>query len=87
VGGVNVFGGGIALYDDYGNKVGAIGVSGDTSCADHANAWLIREGLGLDNTPAGDFEKLNLTGTYAALGDHPECGDPAGFYGASMGFN
>src|SRR5438270_4316663 len=35
IGGVNVFGGGLALYNSSGVLVGAIGVSGDTSCADH----------------------------------------------------
>jgi len=53
IGGVNVFGGGLALYDDGGEKIGAIGVSGDTSCTDHVVAWKIREALGLDNVPAG----------------------------------
>ncbi|MGQ0658927.1 MAG: GlcG/HbpS family heme-binding protein [Chromatiales bacterium] len=52
IGGVNVFGGGLALYDE-GGKVGAIGVSGDTSCTDHVVAWKIREALGLDNVPGG----------------------------------
>jgi uncharacterized protein GlcG (DUF336 family) len=32
IGGVNVFGGGLALYNQQGGLVGAIGVSGDTSC-------------------------------------------------------
>jgi uncharacterized protein GlcG (DUF336 family) len=49
VGGVNVFGGGLALYKG-GKKVGALGVSGDTSCRDHANAWQIRANLGLQPT-------------------------------------
>lgn len=45
-GGVNVFGGGLALYDATGaTKIGAIGVSGDTSCRDHAFAWQIRANL------------------------------------------
>jgi uncharacterized protein GlcG (DUF336 family) len=48
VGGVNVFGGGLALYDAKGNKVGAVGVSGDTSCADHNIAWRLRHALNLD---------------------------------------
>ncbi len=47
-GGVNVFGGGLALYDASGAKVGAIGVSGDTSCADHNIAWRTRHALNLD---------------------------------------
>ncbi len=50
IGGVNVFGGGLALYSG-GKKIGAIGVSGDTSCRDHANAWQIRSALKLQ--PAG----------------------------------
>lgn len=52
VGGVIVFGGGLALYD--GNGItGALGVSGDTSCADHNVAWRVRHFLGLDHVPAG----------------------------------
>jgi len=35
IGGVNVFGGGLALYISTGELVGALGVSGDSSCADH----------------------------------------------------
>ena len=35
IGGVNVFGGGLALYNSKGQLIGAIGVSGDSSCADH----------------------------------------------------
>lgn len=73
IGGVNVFGGGVALYNGSGVKVGAIGVSGDESCTDHAFAWQVRDILGLDTTPAGDFEKLNLTSTFSSLGDHPAC--------------
>src|SRR6267143_4047809 len=56
LGGVNVFGGGLALYARIGGKkvlVGAIGVSGDSSCADHNIAWLTRHNLGLDYVPAG----------------------------------
>jgi hypothetical protein len=47
IGGVNVFGGGLALYRD-GVKVGGVGVSGDTSCTDHMVAWRVRSALGLD---------------------------------------
>ena len=53
VGGINVFGGGLALYDPNGVLVGAIGVSGDTSCADHNIAWRTRNNLDLDFVPAG----------------------------------
>lgn len=48
VGGVNVFGGGLALYHPKtGEVLGAIGVSGDSSCADHNIAWRVRHKLGL----------------------------------------
>ena len=53
IGGVNVFGGGLALYTPQGKLVGAIGVSGDTSCTDHIVAWKVRHALNLDNVPAG----------------------------------
>jgi uncharacterized protein GlcG (DUF336 family) len=53
IGGVNVFGGGLALYDEKGLRVGAIGVSGDSSCADHNIAWKARHGLNLDYVPGG----------------------------------
>lgn len=47
IGGVNVFGGGLGLYKA--NKVvGGLGLSGDTSCADHMIAWRVRNKLNLD---------------------------------------
>jgi uncharacterized protein GlcG (DUF336 family) len=53
IGGVNVFGGGLALYNSKGVLLGAVGVSGDSSCADHNIAWRTRHNLGLDYVPAG----------------------------------
>ena len=58
IGGVNVFGGGLALYalipgataaTGTERIVGAVGVSGDTSCADHFIAWRVRHLLALDH--------------------------------------
>jgi uncharacterized protein GlcG (DUF336 family) len=49
VGGVNVFGGGLALYATGHKIVGGVGVSGDTSCADHNIAWRVRHALVLDH--------------------------------------
>jgi uncharacterized protein GlcG (DUF336 family) len=49
IGGINVFGGGLALYTSPTAKVGGIGVSGDTSCTDHLVAWRTRANLGLDH--------------------------------------
>ena len=53
IGGVNVFGGGLALYNSSDTLVGAIGVSGDSSCADHNIAWRTRNTLALDYVPGG----------------------------------
>ena len=53
IGGVIVFGGGLALYDKSGKIVGGLGVSGDTSCADHVVAWKTRHTLGLNAVPMG----------------------------------
>jgi Haem degrading protein HbpS-like len=50
---VNVFGGGLALYNASGKIVGGVGVSGDSSCADHNIAWRTRHNLNLDFVPGG----------------------------------
>lgn len=52
IGGINVFGGGLALYASGHKIVGGVGVSGDTSCADHNIAWRVRNNLGLDHMAA-----------------------------------
>jgi uncharacterized protein GlcG (DUF336 family) len=52
IGGVNVFGGGLGLYTGHA-VVGGLGVSGDSSCADHNVAWRVREALGLNTVPNG----------------------------------
>src|SRR5689334_982218 len=54
IGGVNVFGGGLALYAVHNGVrvlLGAIGVRGDSSCADHNIAWRTRHALALDHVP------------------------------------
>ena len=43
------FGGGLALYATGKVIRGGLGVSGDTSCADHFIAWRVRHILGLDH--------------------------------------
>lgn len=80
IGGVNVFGGGLALYNSDGELVGAIGVSGDTSCTDHIIAWKVRDALLLDYVPDG----VSATGDDNAVydiffnaDDHPE--SPSGW--------
>ena len=57
-GGVNVFGGGLGLYNASGDKVGGLGVSGDTSCADHNIAWRVRNDLDLDMLTTGGVTGL-----------------------------
>jgi uncharacterized protein GlcG (DUF336 family) len=79
--GVVVFGGGLPLYDGK-TIVGALGVSGDTSCGDHNVAWRVRKALGLDKVPAGVTDKANdaiiydvdATGKSASGYGHPKCG-------------
>jgi uncharacterized protein GlcG (DUF336 family) len=87
IGGVNVFGGGLALYDATGAVIGAIGLSGDSSCADHVIAWRVRHALVLDYVPGGVdpasgtdnivFD-IDGSGTSASGWGHPSCPpDPA----------
>ncbi|HEY7887927.1 MAG TPA: heme-binding protein [Steroidobacteraceae bacterium] len=88
IGGVNVFGGGLALYDASHKLVGAVGVSGDSSCADHNIAWRTRNSLRLDHVPGGvspdTFRPDNIVyditpaageqeGVSASGWGHPEC--------------
>ena len=53
IGGVNVFGGGLALYNAQRKVIGGVGVSGDTSCADHMIGWRVRSTLVLDYVNGG----------------------------------
>jgi uncharacterized protein GlcG (DUF336 family) len=83
IGGVNVFGGGLALYAPGKKLVGALGVSGDTSCTDHIIAWKVRSMLTMDNVPAGvasgtdnminDFTVNNGQLVSASGYGHPTC--------------
>jgi len=80
IGGINVFGGGLALYGADGTLLGALGVSGDFSCADHIIAWKVRDRLELDFVPAGvspppayDNIIFDLTSVSPSGFGHPEC--------------
>ncbi len=53
IGGINVFGGGFALYNSSKQLIGGLGVSGDSSCADHNIGWKTRAALKLDYVPGG----------------------------------
>jgi uncharacterized protein GlcG (DUF336 family) len=67
IGGVNVFGGGLGLYAKGHQLVGGVGLSGDTSCADHNISWRVRNLLSLDH--------LAASGSLPAVGG--VSGDPA----------
>jgi len=45
IGGANMQGGGLPLYNSSKIKVGGLGVSGDFRCTDHVVAWKVREKL------------------------------------------
>jgi uncharacterized protein GlcG (DUF336 family) len=99
IGGVNVFGGGLALYNSSGKLVGAVGVSGDSSCADHNIAWRTRHNLNLDFVPGGvsgnasrpDNIVYDITpqpgqmpGTSASGWGHPACSAAATAIAAAL---
>ena len=81
IGGIIVFGGGLPLYEHRGHIVGGLGVSGDTSCADHVVAWKLRHNLKLDAIPTGpapggnDNLVLDVGGDGKSLSGwgHPTC--------------
>ena len=93
IGGVNVFGGGLALYDATGDLIGAVGVSGDSSCADHNIAWKVRHKLTLDFIPGGVdpisgtdniVYDIQSDGTSPSGWGHPECSTAATTIGNNL---
>jgi uncharacterized protein GlcG (DUF336 family) len=58
-GGIVTFGGGVALYDN-GKVIGGLGVSGDSSCADHAIAFRMRQLSGYNVMPGGSTTEDNI---------------------------
>jgi uncharacterized protein GlcG (DUF336 family) len=80
IGGIIVFGGGLALYAQNGKIVGGLGLSGDTSCTDHVIAWKMRHQLALDAVPMGPSPDHNdnmildwQNGNSASGFGHPSC--------------
>jgi uncharacterized protein GlcG (DUF336 family) len=69
-GGVITFGGGVALYSG-GKVIGGLGVSGDSSCADHAISYRMRRNAGLDGIPGGAAKDGTDNIDYPALGLAP----------------
>jgi hypothetical protein len=80
IGGIIVFGGGLALFTPDGKIVGGLGVSGDTACADHVVAWKVRAALKLDAVPVGIAPNANdnmivdfQNGSSPSGFGHPSC--------------
>lgn len=69
-GGIITFGGGVALYQN-GQVIGGLGVSGDSSCADHAIAYRMRRLAGLGGIPGGPNSSHNDNIEYAPVGQAP----------------
>ena len=72
-GGLIFFGGGVPLYKN-GRIIGGLGISGDTSCADHEVAKRTRNGLGL-NPPGGMLidDIIYAPPDGASAFAHPKC--------------
>lgn len=81
-GGWSRSGGGLPLYNAGGSLLGALGVSGDTPCADHIVAWKVRDAFQLDYIPAGVSASaddniifdLQPDGKSLSGFGHPRCG-------------
>lgn len=72
-GGVIVFGGGLALYRNN-TKVGGLGLSGDTPCADHELAKRVRTAAKLDPPKGPTSDDITYSGTDgASIYTHPLC--------------
>ena len=72
-GGTIVFGGGVPLYRDK-KRIGGLGASGDSPCADHEIAKRMRHGAGLDpdkGASADDITYAKVDGP--TLFTHPLC--------------
>jgi uncharacterized protein GlcG (DUF336 family) len=69
-GGIITFGGGVALYSN-GQVIGGLGVSGDSSCADHTIAYRMRRLVHLDGIPGGVGTNGTDNIAYLAPGEAP----------------
>lgn len=92
LGGIIVFAGGLPLYENN-EIVGALGASGDTSCADHNIAWRMRQAMGLDKVPGGvspDHKDqiiydVGPDGKSTSGFGHPTCGHSEADVGRQIG--
>jgi len=69
-GGIITFGGGVALYAN-GHVIGGLGLSGDSSCSDHAVAFRMRKLSGYDKVAGGVAPTGDDNIIYADIGSTP----------------
>lgn len=80
VAGISVYAGGLPLYTEAGELIGALGIAGDVVCADHIIAWKVRHALKLDYLPEGTLDNIfyDISNGVSASGyGHPECSPKA----------
>jgi uncharacterized protein GlcG (DUF336 family) len=72
-GGLIFFGGGVPIYRD-GKIIGGLGVSGDTSCADHEIAKRVRDLAGLNPPGGATVDDISYSAADgASVFTHPQC--------------
>ena len=73
-GGLIFFGGGVPLYTTAGKIVGGLGVSGDTSCADHEVAKRVRQLAALNPVGGATADDISYSAPdgFSAF-THPQC--------------
>jgi len=72
-GGIVTFGGGVPLYRN-GKKVGGLGLSGDTACADHEVARELRNVAGLNPATGANADDIQYTAADGpSIYAHPLC--------------
>jgi len=73
-GGLIFFGGGVPLYNSNGKIIGGLGVSGDTSCADHEIAKRVRSLAGLNPTGGPSADDITYSSADGpSVFTHPLC--------------
>ncbi len=71
-GGLIFFGGGLPIYKD-GKIVGGLGISGDTSCADHEVAKRVRHQAGMNPSGGATADDIVYSIDGASVFTHPKC--------------
>src|SRR5437879_2968182 len=74
-GGLIFFGGGVPIYANGGTKiVGGLGISGDTSCADHEIAKRVRHLLGMNPSGGPKIDDIQYSASDGpSVFTHPQC--------------